>query len=131
MDKFKKPLVLLNDFKDLSEKYDEIISIAVIGSYNTDYWKRNISDIDILILLKSKRRVEFEFELEDDLLPQFREFFSYGDVHITFLYMNEFNTDFAEEYIKSNNKVIYDFEKEIDFRMYVNKYLRNSEWYHN
>lgn len=41
--------------------------------------------------------------------------------------MNEFDTDFAREYLKSSNKVIYDFEKEIDFRLYVNKYIRNQE----
>lgn len=127
MNEDSNSVMLLNNFNDSKKIYDEIVSMAVIGSYNTKYWRKDRSDIDILILLKSKRRVEFEFELEDNLLIKLKEFFSYEYIHLSFLYLNEFDTDFAREYLKSCNKVIYDYETEIDFRLYVNKYIRNQQ----
>ena len=32
------------------------------------------------------------------------------------------------KYIESKNKLIIDPIKEIDFRLYVNKYKRNNQW---
>ncbi|SFD26641.1 nucleotidyltransferase domain-containing protein [Clostridium uliginosum] len=116
----------IKDFK--IDDTDNIIALAVFGSYNTENWLENRSDIDILILLKEKRGVEFEFKLEDELLSKLEDFFSYNNMHITFLYLNEFDSDLAKCYIESKNKIILDFNKEIDFRLYVNKYLRNNEW---
>lgn len=110
------------------ESKENIIALAVFGSYNTENWIQNRSDIDILILLNEKRGVEFEFKLEDDLLPNLEEFFSYRNIHLTFLYLNQFDSNLAKCYIESKNKLILDFNKEIDFRLYVNKYLRNNEW---
>ena len=110
------------------ESKENIIALAVFGSYNTENWIQNRSDIDILILLNEKRGVEFEFKLEDDLLPNLEEFFSYRNIHLTFLYLNQFDSNLAKCYVESKNKLILDFNKEIDFRLYVNKYLRNNEW---
>ena len=115
--------------KDLKiDDTDNIIALAVFGSYNTENFIETRSDIDILILLNEKRGIEFEFKLEDELLPRLEDFFSYDNIHITFLYLNEFDSDLAKCYIESKNKLILDFNKEIDFRLYVNKYLRNNEW---
>ncbi|MDR5588244.1 MULTISPECIES: nucleotidyltransferase domain-containing protein [Clostridium] len=117
------------DIKDFKiDDTDNIIALATFGSYNTENFIENRSDIDILILLNEKRGVEFEFKLEDELLPRLEDFFSYDNIHITFLYLNEFDSDLAKCYIESKNKLILDFNKEIDFRLYVNKYLRNNEW---
>ena len=58
-------------------------------------------------------------------------FFEFDNIHIVFLYMNEFDNTIADSYLLSNNKIIIDFEREIDFRMYVNKYHRNNEWLEN
>ena len=118
--------------KDLKiDDTDNIIALAVFGSYNTENFIETRSDIDILILLNEKRGIEFEFKLEDELLPRLEDFFSYDNIHITFLYLNEFDSDLAKCYIESKNKIILDFNKEIDFRLYVNKYLRNNEWLSN
>lgn len=54
---------------------ENIIALAVFGSYNTENWIENRSDIDILILLKEKRGIELEFKLEDDLLSNLEAFF--------------------------------------------------------
>ena len=89
---------------------------------------KNKSHIDVLILLNEKRDVSFEFQLEDELIPSLEEFFKYNNIHLTFLYINEFDSSLARCYIDSKDKIIIDYNREIDFRLYVNKYLRNNEW---
>ena len=42
--------------------------------------------------------------------------------------MKDFEHPLATEYLKSNDKLILDENKEIDFRLYINKYKRNNEW---
>ena len=114
--------------KDLKIYNKNIISMVVIGSYNTEYWRENISDIDILVLLNKKIDVSLEFDLEDELIPILEKYFNYDNIHLTFLYINDFEHPLALEYIKSNDKLVFDNEKEIDFRLYINKYRRNNQW---
>lgn len=114
--------------KNLKICNKNIVSMAVIGSYNTEYWKENVSDIDILVLLNKKIDVSLEFDLEDELTPILEEYFNYNNIHLTFLYLNDFEHPLALEYIKSNDKLVFDNEKEIDFRLYINKYRRNNQW---
>ncbi|MDU5261286.1 MAG: nucleotidyltransferase domain-containing protein [Clostridium celatum] len=114
--------------KDLKIFNKNIISMAIIGSYNTEYWRVNRSDIDILILLDKKIYVSIEFDLEDELIPMLQKYFNYNNIHLTFLYMKDFEHPLALEYIKSNDKLVFDKEREVDFRLYVNKYRRNNQW---
>lgn len=114
--------------KDLKIYNKNIISMAIIGSYNTEYWRANRSDIDILVLLNKKTDVSIEFDLEDELTPVLEKYFNYNNIHLTFLYINDFEHPLALEYIKSNDKLVLDNEKEIDFRLYINKYRRNNQW---
>lgn len=114
--------------KDLKIFNKNIISMAIIGSYNTEYWRVNRSDIDILILLDKKIDVSIEFDLEDELIPMLQKYFNYNNIHLTFLYMKDFEHPLALEYIKSNDKLVFDKEREVDFRLYVNKYRRNNQW---
>lgn len=114
--------------RELSVKNENIISMALIGSYNTEYWKNGRSDIDILVLLDKKIDVSIEFDLEDELTPILEKYFNYNNIHLTFIYINDFEHPLALEYIRSLDKLIIDLEKEIDFRLYVNKYRRNNEW---
>lgn len=99
----------IEDFK--IESKENIIALAIFGRYNTESWIENRSDIDILILLNEKRGIEFEFKLEDYLLPNLEEFFSYSNIHLTFLYLNEFDSNLAKCYIESKNKLVLDFNK--------------------
>ncbi|MBQ5695596.1 MAG: nucleotidyltransferase domain-containing protein [Clostridium sp.] len=114
--------------KDLKMYNKNIISMAIIGSYNTEYWRANRSDIDILVLLNKKTDVSIEFDLEDELIPVLEKYFNYNNIHLTFLYINDFEHPLALEYIKSNDKLVLNNEKEIDFRLYINKYRRNNQW---
>lgn len=107
---------------------ENLISIAVFGSFETEFWIKGKSDIDIIVLLNKREDVSFEFYIEDELTPLLQKHFSYDNIHLTFLYMNEFESPLAMEYLKSKNKLIIDSIKEIDFRLYINKYKRNNEW---
>ena len=118
--------MFLKDFKIKDE--ENVIALALFGSYNTGTWIKDKSDIDVLVLLNEKRDVSFEFHLEDELIPSLEEFFNYSNIHLTFIYINEFDSSLAICYIDSKDKIIVDYNREIDFRLYVNKYLRNNEW---
>jgi hypothetical protein len=42
--------------------------------------------------------------------------------------MKDYDSVFARQYIDSRDKLVIDELKEIDFRLYVNKYLRENRW---
>ena len=115
--------------KDLRIKdIDNLIALAIFGSYETKYWIENKSDIDILVLMGKREDIMDEFDLEDTLEPILKEYFEYDDVHLTFMSMRDYDSIFARQYIDSNDKLVVDEFKEIDFRLYVNKYLRENQW---
>ncbi|MEG0308591.1 MAG: nucleotidyltransferase domain-containing protein [Clostridium sp.] len=107
---------------------DTLIGIALFGSFKTEYWSEGRSDIDILVLLEYKKSISFEFNVEDILDPILKKYFSYNNIHITFLYMNEFDSPLAIQLIESENKLIVEDIKFMEFRLYVNKYIRNNQW---
>lgn len=115
--------------KDLNiEKIDNLISLAVFGSYGTKYWINGKSDIDILVLMEKRDNVMDEFDLEDELEPILRDYFQYEKIHLTFINMRDYDSIFARQYIDSEDKLVIDKFKEIDFRLYVNKFLRENDW---
>ncbi|GAA0117657.1 nucleotidyltransferase domain-containing protein [Clostridium senegalense] len=116
----------IKDFKIHNVK--NIISLAMFGSYNTKYWIEGKSDIDILVLMKKREDVMDEFDLEDDLIPELEKYFQYNKIHLTFLTTRDFDSIFARQYLDSDDKLIVDELSEIDFRLYINKYLRNEKW---
>ena len=116
----------IKDFK--AEDINNVVALAVFGSYETQYFRKNISDIDILVVMNQRDDVAEEFDLEDILAPQLSEFFSYEDIHLTFISFKDYDSVFAKLYVESKNKLIIDEFKEVDFRLSVNKYLRDYDW---
>ena len=115
--------------KDLNlKKIDNLISLAVFGSYETKYFREGFSDIDIFVLIKNREDIMDEIEMEDNILPILQEYFNYHNIHLTFLTMRDYDTRLANQYIDSEDKLIVDEFNEIDFRLYVNKYLRENGW---
>ncbi|MEA4825763.1 MAG: nucleotidyltransferase domain-containing protein [Clostridium sp.] len=122
-------MIKLSDFK--CPEINNLIAMAMFGSYGTEFWINNKSDIDILVLLEYRIDASTEFKIEDTLIPLLEDHFNYKNIHLTFIYMNEFASPFAKHYIESNDKLIIDSLKEIDFRLYVNKYIRENQWIQN
>lgn len=115
--------------KDLNlKKINNVISLAVFGSYETEYFREGFSDIDIFVLIKDREDIMDEIEVEDNILPILQKYFNYDNIHLTFLTMRDYDTRLANQYIDSKDKLIIDEFSEIDFRLYVNKYLRENEW---
>lgn len=117
---------LLKDLK--LKKIKNLISLATFGSYGTKYWTENRSDIDILVLMEKREDIMDEFDLEEVLEPILERFFESGKIHLTFMNMRDYDTVFARQYLDSKNKIILNEFKEIDFRLYVNKFLRENDW---
>ncbi|WP_315081367.1 nucleotidyltransferase domain-containing protein [uncultured Clostridium sp.] len=105
-----------------------LISLAVFGSYRTKYWVSGRSDIDILVLMEKREDVMDEFDLEETLQPILEDYFEYDKIHLTFINMRDYDGIFARQYLESDDKLIINDFKEIDFRLYVNKYLRENQW---
>lgn len=120
--------ICLKLLKDLNiNKMNNLIALSVFGSYETEYWIKGKSDIDILVLIEKRDSVMDEFDLEDELEPVLKEYFEYDKIHLTFINMRDFDSIFARQYIDSEDKLIIDEFKEIDFRLYVNKFIREND----
>ncbi|MBM7872035.1 putative nucleotidyltransferase [Clostridium pascui] len=108
-------------------RYDEnVISLTLFGSYNTSFWNKERSDIDILVLVK---HLDFDLEckLEDYYYPLLKEYFEHDNIHFTFIALNNFDTVFADIYIDFTDKVIFDMELHYDFLLYISKFNRVNE----
>ena len=122
-------MVYVKLLKNLNlKKIDNLISLAIFGSYGTKYFREGFSDIDIFVLIEKREDIIDEIEMEDNILHILQEYFNYDNIHLTFLTMRDYDTRLANQYIDSEDKLILDEFKEIDFRLYVNKYLRENEW---
>lgn len=118
----KKLLSNLN----LENKYPDLISLTLFGSYDTKYWIENKSDIDILVLLK-KNDFMLEMEIEDEYKKILEDYFNYKNIHFTFIALNSFDSVFADIYIDYTDKIIFDINLHYDFLMYISKFNRVNE----
>lgn len=116
---------LLSNLK-LENKNENLISLTLFGSYNTEHWYEGKSDIDILALVK-KNDFDIEFEIENAYREELQKYFSYDDIHFTFIGLNSFDTVFADIYIDYKDKVIFDIDLHYDFLMYISKFNRVNE----
>lgn len=116
---------LLSNLK-LDIKNENIISFTIFGSYNTKYWCKERSDIDILVLMKIDD-YNVEFEIEDQYREIFTQYFNHNDIHFTFITLKSFDTVFADIYIDFTDKIIFDIEKHYDYLMYINKFNRVND----
>lgn len=108
-------------------RYDEnVISLTLFGSYNTRFWNKERSDIDILVLVKHSD-FDLECKLEDYYYPLLKEYFEHDNIHFTFIALNNFDTVFADIYIDFTDKIIFDIELHYDFLLYISKFNRVNE----
>jgi predicted nucleotidyltransferase len=107
--------------------YDEnVISLTLFGSYNTEFWIKDKSDIDILVLVKHQN-FDLEYEVEQYYYPLISKHFQYNNIHFTFIALNDFDKVFADIYIDFKDKIIFDINLHYDFLLYISKFNRVNE----
>lgn len=52
---------------------DNLISLAVFGSYGTPYWRKGNSDIDVLVLMDKRNDIMDEIALEEIIKSYFNQ----------------------------------------------------------
>lgn len=108
-------------------KSDEnIISLTLFGSYNTEFWDENRSDIDILVLVKHTD-FNIEYKLEAFYFPILSSYFENEKIHFTFIGLRDFDSVFGDIYIDYEDKVIFDISEHFNYLMYISKYNRVNE----
>ena len=98
------------EFIKAISKHNEIIAICEFGSYGTDDWIKDRSDIDLLVVTAIASK-----------------FYNYNNIHLTFVLFNDFGNKYARMAVDSDNKYILKEERWYDFNHYVLKAARNNE----
>lgn len=117
-----KPNPLIDGLKNLKG----IVSVAEFGSYRSDLWIKDRSDIDIAVVVTPNISFMDTLDMEDDLLVLFRDYYKYDNIHITFIFFNDFASKYARIAVDSNNICIVDEMLWFDFQHYVLKFVRNN-----
>ncbi len=120
---FKK-LYLKDCDIDLSN-YPFIISVGIFGSYHEECFVQDKSDIDIFVLTSKTLDIDTEFEIEDYLKKVLIKYFSYPNLHFTFV--NNFVYPYSELVLISKDKIILDEEKYLDYTLGYSVFKRDRE----
>jgi Nucleotidyltransferase domain. len=112
----------LNELK----KIESIVCIAEFGSYRTEYWNKDISDIDLAVVVKPKVSFMDTLDIEDKIIELSKQYYNYDNIHLTFVLFKDFGSKYARFAVDSNNKYIIDEELWYDFQHYVLKHARNN-----
>ena len=116
-----------DEFLKELQKYKEIIALCEFGSYGTEYWIENRSDIDLIIVVGPNVTFLDTLNIEDEIREIVEGFYKYDKIHLTFLLFNEFSNKYAKIAVDSENKYILNEERWYDFNHYVLKSIRNNE----
>lgn len=115
------------NFINKIKKHNEIIALCEFGSYGTEAWIKDRSDIDLLIVTGPKVSLLDTFDIEDEIKEATREFYKYDNIHLTFILFNDFGNKYARLAIDSDTQYILNEERWYDFTHYVLKAVRNNE----
>ena len=94
-------------------------------SENEKVFDKDRSDIDIMILSKYQLELYDEIEIEDYLQKILSEYFSYDNLHFTFI--SEFNYPFSEILLISDDKIIFQEEEYLDYVLGYSAFKRDRE----
>ena len=99
-------VIILDEAKFVNElkKINELVCIAEFGSYNTEYWIKDRSDIDLAVVVNHGVSFLDTLDIEDDIIKAAQEYYEYENIHL-----------------------ILDNERWYDFQHYVFKYARLNE----
>lgn len=116
-----------NEFIRKVKEHNEIIALCEFGSYGTEYWIKDRSDIDLIIVVGPKVTFLDTLDIEDEIKELASEFYDYDNIHLTFVLFNDFSNKFARIAIDSESKYVLNDERWYDFNHYVLKAVRNNE----
>lgn len=117
--------LMLKNCKIDATKLKDVIALCVFGSYHEKVFDKDRSDIDIMILSKYQLELYDEIEIEDYLQKILSEYFSYDNLHFTFI--SEFNYPFSEILLISDDKIIFQEEEYLDYVLGYSAFKRDRE----
>lgn len=117
--------LMIKDCPLKTEYLNNVLAIGIFGSYHEECFDKNRSDIDVMILLKEELDFDDEFEIEDYLDSILPGYFKHDKIHYTFIH--DFNYPFSELLLMSNDKIIFDEEKYLDYLLGYSTFKRDRE----
>ncbi|WP_243128263.1 nucleotidyltransferase domain-containing protein [Clostridium chromiireducens] len=115
-----------SEFLNEIKKINSIICISEFGSYRTEYWDKDRSDIDLAVVVKPEVSFMDTLEIEEEILELSKLYYNYDNIHLTFILFKDFPSKYARFAVDSDNKYIIDENLWYDFQHYVLKYARNN-----
>ena len=107
-------------------KNSKVVCISEFGSYNTEYWDKDRSDIDLAIVVKPKVSFIDTLDIEDEILELSKRYYNYDKIHLTFILFKDFSSKYARFAVDSKKKYIIEENLWYDFMHYVLKHARNN-----
>jgi predicted nucleotidyltransferase len=111
---------------DKLKNINGVVAISQFGSYGSELWIENRSDIDLAVVVGSEVSYRNTLSMEDEILPIFEAYYDYPNIHITFILFKEFTSKYARMAVDSECVFIVDENRWFDFQHYVFKYARNN-----
>lgn len=111
---------------DKLKNINGVVAISQFGSYASELWIENRSDIDLAVVVGAEISYMNTLSMEDEILPIFEAYYDYSDIHITFILFKEFTSKYARMAVDSECVFIVDENRWFDFQHYVLKYARNN-----
>lgn len=107
------------------ERFENIISICVFGSYHEECFNKERSDIDIMILSSIDLGFDEECDIEDYMQSILPIYFNHDNIHYTFI--NGFSYPFSELFAISEDKIIFNEEEYLDYILGYSSFKRDRE----
>lgn len=114
-------------FIEKLRRINNIIAVCKFGSHGTEYWIQGRSDIDIAVVVNSSVSFMDTMKIEDELVDIIKEYYSYDNIHLTFIFFRDFASKYSRMAIDSNEIYIVEENNWYDFQHYVLKYARVNE----
>ena len=117
--------LMLKNYDIDKNRLEDLISICVFGSYHEADFNADRSDIDIMILTDKELEFDSEMDIEDYLQEKLSQYFSYDNLHFTFI--SGFNYPFSEIMLTSKDKIVFKEEKYLDYTLGYSRFTRERE----
>jgi predicted nucleotidyltransferase len=104
-----------------------LVAISLFGSYGSEYWIKDRSDIDLMVVVDRNTSYLDTLNIEDKLLPALQKYYNYNKVHLTFILFKDFSSKYARIAIDSDTVFVMNDNDWFDFKHYVLKHIRNNE----